>query len=521
MEFDIIIENGTVVDGSGTQAAYRADVGIVGDRIEAIGDLSAASAKTRIDATDRIVSPGFIDVHVHSEIALIGGAGDRYGGVAQGVTTHLLAPDGFGWAPLPPNLARELWDYTLFAYGGAEGVPLDFSSPEAFLAVFEGRTPANVVPQVPHCAVRMAVMGWEARHANDEELEQMRRLTREWMEVGAIGLCVGLDYQPTASSDTREMIELSRVVGEYNGTYAAHIRAQELGLVAAWEETMKIGAESGIPVHISHSFVDDVTEPLLEKAESICDLTIESYLYRAGCTHLTLMLPIWAQAGGPDALAERLKDPVARQKMADHLDRTLSQREQAGGDAVISANQSGRYIGDSLMRIAKEKGMRLGDFALQFLEEEMPYALTIFHHGGTEEEKEQIGARTIQHPRVMVASDGIYHGEHPHPRGWGCFARVLRHCVREKGYVSMEEAVYKMAGFPAERFGITDRGRLVPGLAADVVIFDPQEVADKATWERPREAPVGIDWVIVNGEPVMEAGKPTGRLPGRVVRRGR
>lgn len=520
MNFDTIIENGTIVDGSGQRTGYRGDVGIRNGKIEAIGALESAEATTRIDAKGKIVSPGFIDVHVHSEIALIGGEGDRYGGVAQGVTTHFLAPDGFGWAPLTEQAARELWDYTLFAYGGAGDINLEWSSPEAFLSVFNGNTPANVVPQVPHCAVRLGVMGWEPRHATDEELDRMRALTREWMEAGAVGLCVGLDYQPTSSADTREMIELSKVVGEYGGYYAAHIRNQEIGKVAAWRETMQIGKESGIPVHISHEFVDDVTEPLLEEAAGVCDLTIESYLYRAGCTHLSLMLPIWAQAGGPAAQLERLKEPEARRKMAEHLGKLMSERKAVGGDAIFSVNQSGRFIGQSLMRVAEEQGRDLGEFALQILEEEWPYSVMIFHHGGLPEEQESIVRRTIQHPRMVVASDGIYHGPHPHPRGFGCFVRVLGRNVREQGYITLEEAIYKMSGFPAERFGVTDRGRLETGLAADVVVFDPETVLDQATWESPFESPIGIELVMVNGEIAVEAGRPTGRLPGRVVRRG-
>lgn len=520
MDFDLIIENGNVVDGTGKRPAYLADIGVTGDKITAIGSLTAADAKVRMDARGMVVSPGFIDVHVHSEIALIGGAGGRYGGVAQGVTTHFLAPDGFGWAPLNEKLAKELWEYTLFAYGDAPDITLGWDSPKDYLSAFEGQTPANVVPQVPHCAIRLATMGWKARHANDDELERMKVLTREWMDEGAVGLCVGLDYQPSASSSTNELIELSRVVHEYGGTYAAHIRYQELGKVEAWKETMRIGAESGVPVHISHESVDDVTGPLLEEAADRCDLTFESYLYRAGCTHLTLMLPLWAQSGGNEELVKRLSDPQARADMAAHLDRVLSLRAKAGGDAVISANQSGRDIGRSLMQLAEEKGENLGELALRMIDEEMPYCLVIFHHGGTPEEQEHIIENTIRHPRMLVASDGIYHGDLPHPRGFGCFSRILAHSVRKKGYITLEEAVYKMSCFPAERFGLTDRGRIEQGLAADLVVFDPHTVKDQATWDRPREAPVGVELVVVNGDIVMQGGQPTGHLPGRVVRRG-
>lgn len=554
MHFHLLIKNGTVVDGTGRRKAFRADVGVIGDRIALVDRIEAndpqesqkassdaspgpaaesslpVTADRVIDARGKIVCPGFIDVHVHSEIALLGGPGGRYGGLLQGVTTHFLAPDGFGWAPLPPDRARELWEYTRFAYGGWGELDVDdaaFETPEGYLSLFPGRTPANVVPQVPHCAVRMAAMGWQARRAGEDDLEQMRRFTRMWMEAGAVGLCVGLDYQPSSSADTHELIELSKVVAHYGGTYAAHIRNQEIGKVAAWRETMRIGMEANIPVHISHEFCDDVTEPLLAEAQSKADLTFESYLYLAGCTHLVLMLPIWAQAGGPRALLERLGNPKTRKQMADELNLILSYRLRNGGDAVFSKTQSGRFVGRRLSEVFHEHkrqtgrdGVTLGEFALQIIEEEWPYALMIFHRGGTQEEHEDIVRRTIRHPRMMVASDGIYHAPHPHPRAFGCFAQVLRMAVRERGLISVEEAVYKMSGFPAERFGLKDRGRVEPGCGADLVVFDPERVADRATWEHPTKEPVGIDAVIVNGEVVVEKGRPTGRLPGRVLRKG-
>lgn len=515
MEFDLLIRNGTVVDGSGAPRR-PADVGIAGDRIVAVDDLAGATAATTIDATGKVVAPGFIDVHVHSEVALLDTENPyRFGSTLQGVTTHLLAPDGFGWAPLPPGRARELWQSTLFAHGEAD-LTLDWPTVESYLSLFPGRTPVNVVPQVPHCAVRMAVMGWDARPATAAELDRMKAIVREWMEAGAVCLNLGLDYQPSAFADTRELIELSRVAREYDGIYAAHVRYSDLGREAAWRETFEIGREAEIPVHISHENVDDVTEPLLEEAERCCDLTFESYLYPAGCTHLAMMLPIWAQAGGPEAILARVRDPELRGRLRDHLQAALTANPRAR--AVVAANQSGRYIGRSLDEIAEAEGLPIGDLAITMLEEEHPYALMVYHRGLDDAERREAVCRTVSHPRMMVASDGMYHGPSAHPRGYGCFAQVLRLAVRELGAVSLEEAVHKMSGFPAERFRIKDRGLLRAGYGADVVIFDPERVADRATWEEPRLEPEGIDRVIVNGQTVIERGRPTGNLPGRVLR---
>ena len=516
MEFDLLIRNGTVVDGTGAPAR-SADVGIVGDRVVAIDSLDGATAQTEIDATGKVVSPGFIDVHVHSEVALADPNDTmRYGSVLQGVTTHLAAPDGFGYAPLDHEGARALWECDLFSHGEAN-LSLDWPTAESYLSIFEGNTPVNVVPQVPHCAVRYGAMGWAARPATDVELDRMKVTTREWLEAGAVALCLGLDYQPSAFADTRELVELSKIAAEYDAVYSAHVRYNDIGLEAAWRETMEIGERAGIPVHISHEHVTPITAPLLEEAASRCDLTFESYLYHAGCTHLALTLPIWAQEGGPNGVRERLHEPVARERIRKHLAAQFGREDRSR--AVFVDTQTGQYIGQSINEAAADARMPVADFAIKVLEEEHPYALMIYHRGTTPEFQAQSIRDTIQHPAMMVASDGMYHGISAHPRGFGTFARVLRLCVREMGAVSLEEAVRKMSGFPAERFQIKDRGLLREGYGADVVIFDPAEVADRATWDEPRLEPVGIDRVIVNGQVVVEAGTPTGALPGRVLGR--
>lgn len=517
VEFDTLIRDGLVVDGSGRESGRFADVGIVAGQIAAVGDLTAASGAQVIDAAGKVVAPGFIDVHLHSEIALLGGP-HRYGALAQGVTTQLLAPDGFGWAQLPPARARELWEYTLFAYGRRD-LALDWPTPEDYLTLFAGNTPANVVPQVPHCAVRLAAMGWDSRPANDADLGRMAALTREWFEAGAVCLNLGLDYQPSACADFRELAALCAVAREYDAIYAAHLRYTDYGRAGAWREIIRLGQETGIPVHVSHESVDELSAALLDEAAQVCDLTFESYLYPAGCTHLALMLPIPAQAGGTAGLRARLRDHAARVAIEAQLEATLTASSEAGARAVFVANQTGRYIGMSLDDAAAQCGESRGAFAVRVLAEEDPYALMVFHRGGTPEGQEAIQRATLAHPRMLVASDGVYHGPSGHPRGYGCFARILRLGVREWGAVSLEAAVHKMSGFPAERFRIKDRGLLRPGYGADVVIFDPATIADEATWAEPFRFPTGIARVLVNGETVVERGEPTGALPGRVLRR--
>jgi N-acyl-D-amino-acid deacylase len=519
MEFDVLIRNGSVVDGSGAPAR-PADVGIRGDRIAAIDSLDGATAATTIDATGKVVSPGFIDVHVHSEVANLG-AEHRYGSVLQGVTTNFIGADGFGWAPLPEEKARRLWESTLTTLSEDDaGLSLDWPTVEDFLAIFPGNTPVNIVSQVPHTAVRMGAMGMEARLATDDELEQMKATTREWMEAGAVGICLGLDYEPSSAADTRELVELSKVVREYGGVYAAHIRYIDIGAEAAWRETMEIGEQADIPVHISHEEVDDLKARLLDEAAQRCDLTFESYMYPAGCTRLTYLLPTWANEGGPRGLRDRLRDPRIRQQLRDHVQHNPLADEASGVRPVFVHTQTGRYIGMTIAEAARTEQEEIGDFVVRVLDEEFPTQMLIYHRAVTPEAHSEIIRNTIQHPAMMVASDGVYHGISAHPRGYACFARVLRLCVREMQAVTLEQAVHKMSGFSADRFGLTDRGHLREGYAADVVIFDPNSVADRATWEEPRLEPVGIDRVIVNGKTVVMDGEPTGKLPGQVVRMG-
>lgn len=517
MDFDLLIRGGSVVDGTGAPAV-TADVGVRGDRIAAVGALPDSAAATVIDATGRVVAPGFIDAHPHSETALRGN-GEIWGSVLQGVTSHLTAPDGFGWAPLPAAKSAELWRSTAFAYGQPDLEPA-WTTIDEYLGGFDGTIPINVVPMAPHQPIRFAVMGWDNRPPTPDEMERMRALTREWMEAGAVGLNTGLDYQPAANAATDELVELAKVVREYGGIYAAHIRYNEFGKTAAYRESIEIGRRAEIPVRQSHESVDDETEPLLEEARKAgVDFGIDWYLYPAGSSHLLVWLPPDEQIGGFDAMVQRLRDdPAHRQRIGTLIEEQIRASRATGGREYFSDTRTGQHIGKSITDVATERGKGIGETAVDLIIEESPDAVLVFRRGPSPEAFDAQVKRTLAHPAFMVASDGLYHGALPHPRGYGCYVQLLGTYVRERGFVSLERAVHLMSGLPAERFGIRDRGRVVEGLAADLVVFDPATVGAQATWDEPRGPAVGVDVVVVNGTIVAQAGRPTEARPGRVVR---
>jgi N-acyl-D-amino-acid deacylase len=519
VEVDLLIRGGTVVDGTGAPGV-AADVAVGNGTIVAVGAIPDPTAAATIDAAGRIVAPGFIDAHAHSETALRGN-GEIWGSIFQGVTTHLTSPDGFGWAPLPADACAELWRSTAFAYGQPDMAPA-WPTIDAYLDGFRGTIPLNVVAMAPHQPIRFAVMGWDDRPPAAAELDRLRALTRDWMEAGAVGLNTGLDYQPAANASTDELVELAKVVAEYGGVYAAHIRYNAIGRPAAYRESIEIGRRAGVAIRLSHESVDDESEPLLDEAHQAgVDLGIDWYLYPAGSSHLLVWLPPEDQVGGFDATVQRLRDdPAHRLKVAAIIEEQIAVTHAIGGREYFSDTRTGRYIGMSIGEVAAERGTSLGETAVDLIIEESPDAILVFRRGISREAFDAQARRTLNHPAFMVASDSVYHGALPHPRGYGCYAQVLGTFVRERGLVTLERAVHLMSGLPAERFGITDRGRIAEGLAADLVVFDPATVGAGATWDEPRNPPTGIDAVIVNGTVVARHGRPTDARPGTVIRAG-
>ena len=359
-------------------------------------------------------------------------------------------------------------------------------------------------------------MGWDPGPPSPDQLKVMEAETRAWMEAGAGCLCLGLDYQPSANAPFEELVALCKVALEYDGIYAAHLRYQILGRDRAWQEIVDLNRASGIPVHVSHERVDGMTGPFLDQAmKDGVDITFESYLYPAGMTHITMQLPMWVQTGSPEEVLERMRQPDTRRMALEHLKATnLADRQ------YIGYTRSGRFAGMTLGEAARSVSKSNEEFAYDLVLDEDGIQAFIMFWPVPQEEIDAVLNQTAPHPLMMVASDGVYDCTHPHPRGMGCFAQMLRKFVRERGLLSLEEAVYKMSGFPAERYRLKDRGVLREGAPADVVVFDPQTVADRATFEAPIQPPDGIPHVFVNGIPVIENREPTEHRPGQVLGRG-
>jgi len=514
MEFDFLIRSGLLVDGTGSPPMFG-DVGIVGDRITVVGRLDGAVAGHVVDARGMAVAPGFIDVHVHSELARLGGA-DQFTGIMQGVTTEFMSPDGFAWAPVPAEQMPELRSYLQVFYGDP---PLGWNWPTVndYISLFPGNIPGNLVPQAPHLTIKVAVMGWETRPASAVEIAAMKRLLRQWLDAGAVSLAAGLEYQPGALCETSELVELCKEVAEAGGVYVTHQRGYWVRLEQGSRETFRIGKESGIPVHINHLAVEERTETILAAAlEDGVDVSLDMYPYSAACTHLLMMLPDWAQSGGHSATMARLSDSATRHRMRAETAARLAER----GDIVLQYVENGTDLeGRSLSALAREAGQEDVDYLFDLLGGHGGRALGVYHWP-SRFDHEEILRRTLTHARFMGCSDGIFPGSRPHPRAFGSFARLVGQCVRG-GVLSLPQAVRKVTGYPAERFGLKDRGQLRPGMAADVVVFDPATIADNGTYGQGRATPTGVDLVLVNGQLVLERGRPTGRLPGRVIKHAR
>jgi len=505
-----VIRGGRVVDGTGAPPAV-VDVGIKDGLVAAVDRLGAAQTGQVIEAEGLAVAPGFIDVHVHSEIARLGGQ-DQFAGVLDGVTTELMSPDGFGWAPLSPARLHEVKEYLQVFYGDPD-IGWDWTTADEYLSIFSGRIPNNLVPQAPHVAIRVTAMGWGPGQPSHEQLETMRRALEQWLAAGAVGMAGGLEYQPGALSPTEELVELCKVVAEAGGVYAPHQRGYWSRLAQGCGESFEIGRRSGVKVHISHLAIDDAAAALLGQAiASEVDVSFDMYPYTAACTHLLMMLPEWAQAGGYRASMSRLSRPDERLRLE-----TAARLAERGLITLSSVEDGESLEGRVLGQLAEQSGRSDVDELFELLSGHAGRALAVYHWpaeiGG-----ERIVRRTLAHPLYIGSTDGIYMGTHPHRRGFGTFARIVGEYVRD-GTLKLEQAVHKVTGAPASRFSLRDRGLLQPGKAADVTVFDPDVLADRSTWENGRVAPEGIEHVLVNGQTVVAGGRTTGALPGRIVRR--
>ena len=498
--FDLLIRGGRVVDGTGNPW-LRADVAVRGDRIARIGHLPDAAADRVLDAGGLVVAPGFVDPHTHAVRGIFDvPTADNY--LLQGVTTLTEGNDGSSPWPIGEHLAR-------IADAGV--------SPN--WAVFAGQG-----------TIRRTVMGSDDREPTRDELDRMRALVAEAMEEGAFGLSTGLFYVPGSFTAAEEVIALSAVAAGYGGIYISHMRDEALGLLDSVRETIRIGAEAGIPVQITHHkalgrgawgrSADSLALVDAARARGI-DVTIDQYPYTASQTSITAVVPQWAQAGGTQALIARLRDPETRRRIREEIVHRI-EHDRGGGDpanVVIGLCAWDRSLeGKSLAAILAGRGVEAtlahaADLVMEIVENGGARAI---YHAMDEGDVERI----MRHPATAVGSDGgvsVFGAGVPHPREYGTFARVLGRYVRERGVLTLEEAVRKMSGATAARLGLQDRGLLREGFFADVAVFDPGRIIDRATFEDPHRYADGVEYVLVNGVLVVDGGAHTGARPGRVL----
>ncbi|WP_392963445.1 amidohydrolase family protein [Streptomyces sp. LN245] len=536
---DLVIQDVDVADGSGAPT-YRADVAVKDGRIVAIVQEAAAAGCQRprgtreLDAEGLVLAPGFIDMHAHSDLALLRDP-DHSAKAAQGVTLEVIGQDGLSYAPVDDRTLAEV-RRTITGWNG-DGDDIDFTwrSVGGYLDRldhgFDGEGIAvNAAYLVPQGTVRMLAVGWEDREATPRELDRMRQSVADGLREGAVGMSSGLTYTPGMYAGDAELTALCRVVAEYGGYYCPHHRSYGAGALEAYAEMVALTREAGCPLHLAHATmnfgVNEGRAPellaLLDKALAEgADITLDTYPYTPGCTTLAAMLPSWAGVGGPEAVLARLRDDDTAERVRHHL-------EAVGSDGChgvpiawetieisgVNDPALGSYVGRTVQESADLRGEEPWTTARRLLVEDR-LGPTILQHVGHEE-----NVRAIMRHRVHTGgSDGILHGAKPHPRAYGTFPHYLGRYVRELGVLTLEECVARLTGRPAARLRLPDRGLVREGYRADLVLFDPATVAAGSTFAAPRTLPTGIPHVLIDGRFVIEDGRRTDVLAGRAVRR--
>ncbi len=515
--FDTLIRNGRVIDGTG--APWRvADIGVRDGRIAAMGGLAGAPARVVIDAAGKVVCPGFVDAHSHSDLAALARPGHE-ARIMQGVTTEVVGMCGLSVAPASPAALEAMSEYFITVLGGRPEPGRGYSVAE-LLAEWDRRTAVNLAYCAPHATLRVEVRGMRGGPATEEELARMKRLLAQAMDEGAVGLSTGLTYFPSSEADTDELIALAKVVAARGGVYTTHMRNYGDGFAESLEEVIEIGRASGAAVHVAHfrlsagakGRADEMLERVDRARRGGVDITIDCYPYLMGCTLLGyFVLKSDALDGGKDALLEKLRDPAARRQVR------LNSLPAPPDEIFIAAaaSEANRDLeGKTLRELGELRGKEPIEAACDLLVEEA-LRVTAIGVKALEEDLE----RVLAHPACMIGSDSVPAPGRCHPRVYGAFSRVLDEYALRRGLLPLHEAIWKMTGFPAWRFGLTDRGVLKKGLAADIVVFDSSRLRDRATYEQPRRHPEGVEHVMVNGEFVVREGRPAGARPGRALRR--
>ena len=514
----MLFHNATVVDGTGGDR-YVADVLVVGDRIRGIGSFEGPA----IDATGLVLSPGFVDMHSHTDLAVLAHPGHE-AKLSQGVTTEVTGQDGLSFAPVDDGTLSIIRRQIAGWHGSFADELFTWRSVGEYLARLDQGLPLNQAYLVPQGNLRMLVMGNEKRPATGAELDAMCGLLRDGLSAGAVGMSSGLSYTPGMFADTAELEALCLVVAEFGGFYEPHIRGYGGTALAGYAEVIGIAERAGCALHLTHATLNFPSNrgrahELLAMVDAALargtDVTLDSYPYLPGSTTLAALLPSWVTLGGPDAMLERLGEPSVREALRIALD--VEGSDGAHGEVVdwatiqVSGSRSADAIGRTIDELAGA-GPRVETVLDLLVADEL--STSILMHVGNEENMLAI----MRHPNHSGGSDGLLTGELPHPRAWGTFPRYLGHFTRERGLFSLEECVRHLSGTPARRLGWTDRGLVRVGYAADLVLFDSEAVIDNATFDKPRRPSTGISHVVINGELVVDRGVRTAAIPGRVLR---
>lgn len=525
---DLILRGGMVFDGSGKEG-FRADVGIQGEWIREIGDLSTTQARRTLDCAGLYVTPGFIDMHTHSDLDLFVDPGSSPK-VRMGVALEVLGQDGISVAPMRAENVPQV-KAQLSGILGDHAIEWRWQRVGEYLRLLHRRTTVNVSYLVPHGALRWWVMGFDARPATPQELDAMCALLRESIQEGAVGISTGLIYPPCIYADWDELVALARTTARAGGFWVVHIRDEGDRCLESVQEMLDLSRASGCPLHISHFKVtgrdnfqkaDRQAELVAQAIREGLDVTCDQYPYTAGCTVLGACLPPWAHAGGVSETLKRLASPTDRARMREEMEGSQrgtwpSMVRAATYDGIVIATvvtpKNQDVVGKSLAEIARMRRVEPAEALFTLLLEEGMKVTMIIHH-----QSEEVVAKYIRLPFQTFGTDGI-RGTKPHPRLYGTFPRALGRYVREQRLMSWADAIRRMTGAAAKRLGLSDQGLIRVGMRGSITVFDPERIIDRATYEEPKRDPEGIRYVLVNGQVALEDGIETRVLAGRVCSR--
>lgn len=527
---DIVIKDGKIVNGTGNPW-YHGDIGIKDGIIVSIGKIEEP-AKEVLDASGKIVAPGFIDMHSHSDLKILE---DPLGEIKlqQGVTTEIFGNCGFSPAPLSSSTVELLKNYSQPVMGQLNR-PWTWNSFKDFMDVLSQRQYShNIGAFVGNGALRIAIKGFDITPLTSKEINNIKALVADAMEAGALGLSLGLMYVPENYYSTQELVDICSVLSRYNGLLVTHIRGEGNSLISAVEEVIYIAEQNKIPLHISHLKAAGKNNwgNKIHKAMSIIesartrgvDVTCDVYPYNAGSTTLWTLLPPWVLEGGVESALDHLKNPVTRQVIYNELCNEATSWDNlvystGWKNVVISSTASKenqKFIGKNVDQIAGELGKDPIECVFDLLLEEKGKISIVFFHTSEDDVK-----KILAWDKSIIVSDSLFSaGGLPHPRLYGTFPRLFAKYVRDEKLISLEEAVRKVTSFPAQRLNLKKLGIIDVGYIADIVVFDIENIEDRATYLNPKQYPKGINWVIVNGKKVIENGRHLGEKSGRLLKR--